>query len=431
MMGSARWEPIARAGLERHRRRLGFSPMPVLPILSSVDHSHCSSRKESSSLYPESFSDHRLRFVLAPVAPHSPDDACHLIGESDCGLVHSSVLLHLESPGSQSVRLFQPLSSDKHRACSVDEECAQVDVPSLADSPEPALLSTGSFLWGQAEEACKLAACRKAQNLTNRSHEGGGRQQPDAWNRHQPLDNWNAGSKSAQLTLDGLDALFEFTDLQAGFSKSQAQRIRYGSAVVFDKSPHPGHDVVGTNGKSQAEFAQDAADGVDASGAIAGPGGAQPVQSRECLLSNRLDRNGMNLLVAMSFEQTFGVGTIGLVASHVGFDIGWRQQQHLVAELTEFSSPVMRHTAGLKEDKGGFALGEKRKELLSGEPMSRGDFAWMMRDRDLEHVLCQINSDGGRISHGLLLSVCQTTRDYGTKAGVAGGVHPITEGHQR
>src|SRR5687768_1872731 len=139
----------------------------------------------------------------------------------------------------------------------------------------------------------------------------------------------------------------------------------------------------------------------------------------------------MDLLVAMSFEQALGVGTIGLVASHVGFDIGRGQQQHLVAELTELSSPVMGHAAGLEEDEGGFALGEEREELLSGESKGFGDLAWVMRDRDLEHVLCQIDSDCGRFSHGLLLSVCQTTRDYATKAGVAGGVHPISEALQR
>lgn len=120
-----------------------------------------------------------------------------------------------------------------------------------------------------------------------------------------------------------------------------------------------------------------------------------------------------------------------LTTPHVGFDIGRGQQQHLVAELTELSSPVMGHAAGLEEDEGGFALGEEREELLSGESMGFGDLAWMMRDRDLEHVLCQIDSDCGRFSHGLLLSVCQTTRDNATKAGVAGGVHPITEASQR
>lgn len=67
MMGSARWEPIARAGLERHMRRLGFFPMPVLPILPSVDHSHCSSREDSSSPYLEIFSDYTRQLHKFPL----------------------------------------------------------------------------------------------------------------------------------------------------------------------------------------------------------------------------------------------------------------------------------------------------------------------------------------------------------------------------
>lgn len=431
MMDSARWEPIAGAGLERRRRRLGFSPMPILPILSSVDHSHCSSREDSSSPYLEIFSGYSLGFVLAAVTPHSPNNAGDFVGQGDRGLVHSSVLLHLQSPCPQPVGMLQPLRSDKHRARSVDEKRSQVDITSLADSPESSLRPAGVFLWSQAEEAREFAAGREAQDPANKGGEGGRRHQPDTRDRHQTLDNRHIGCESTQLLLGGSDALFELTDLQTGLSKSQAQGIGNGAVGVLDQGPDPGYDVVGADRQRQANLAQDAADGVDAGSAVADPGRAEPMQTGECLLRDRLDRDGMDLLVAMSFEQAFGVGTIGLVAPHVGFDIGRGQQQHLVAELTEFSSPMMGHAAGLEEDEGGFALGKEREELFSGESMGCGDLAWMMRDRDLEHVLCQIDSDCGRFSHGLLLSVCQTTRDYGTQAGVAGGVHPISEAQQR
>jgi len=425
MMGSARWEPIAGAGLERRRRRLGFSPMPVLPILSSVDHSHCSSREDSSSPYLEIFSGCSLGFVLAAVTPHSPNNAGDFVGQGDRGLVHSSVLLHLESPGAQSVRLFQALRGHKHRARSMDEQHAQVDIATFTDSPESAFRSAGVLLGSQAEEARKFAAGREAQYPADKGNEGSGRQQPDTGNRHQVLDHRHACRQNTQLALDGLDALLEVADLQARLSESQAQRIGNGAVGILNQGPDLGHDMVSTNRNGQAEFTQDATDGVDASSAVADPGRAQPVQSCDCLLRDGLDRDGMDLLVAMSFKQTLGVGTIGLVAPHVGFDIGRGQQQHLVAELTKFSSPVMGHAAGLEEDEGGFTLGEERKELLSGESKGFSDLAWVMRDRDLEHVLCQIDSDCGRFSHGLLLSVYQTTRDYATKAGVAGGVHPI------
>jgi hypothetical protein len=83
MMGSARREPTAQPGLERHRRNLGFSPTPVLPILPSVDHFHCSQWWEASSLSWKAFSGGDSRFVFGLVTPHSPDDASHLVGQRD------------------------------------------------------------------------------------------------------------------------------------------------------------------------------------------------------------------------------------------------------------------------------------------------------------------------------------------------------------
>jgi hypothetical protein len=426
MMGSARREPIARAGLKRHMRRLGFSPMPVLPILPSVDHSHCSSREESSSPYLEIFSGRGSRFVLAPVAPHSPNDSSDLVCQRDCRLVHTSVLLHLESPGPQPIRMLQPFGSDEDRSRSMDQERTQVDVSLLADSPESALRSTGVLLWSQAKEAGKLTTSRETQDLADKGDKGGGRHQPDTRNRHQVLNHRHAGCQSAQLALGGFDALLEIADLKASFSERQAQGIGDSAISILDQCPDFGYDVVGADRNGQAELAQDAADGVDASCAVGGPSRTQAVQSRKGLLRDGLDRNGMDLLIAMGLEQTLCVAPVGLVAPHVGFDGGGGQQQDLMTELAELPSPVMSHAAGFEEDNGRLALGEERKELLSREPVGLCDLARVVRDRDLKHVLCQINSDCGRFSHGLLLSVCQTTRDYGTKAGVAGGVHPIT-----
>jgi hypothetical protein len=431
MMGSARWEPTGVAGLGRHRRRLGFSPMPVLPILPSVDHSHCSSREEASSPYLEIFSGYGSRFVLAPVAPYSPDDSSDLVGQRDCCLIHPSVLLHLESPGSQPVGMLQPFGSDEHRSRSMDQERTQIDIALLADAPESALRSAGVLLWSQAKEAGKLTASRETQNLADKGDEGGGRYQPDTRNRHQVLNHRHAGCQSAQLALDGFHALLEISDLKASFSERQAQGIGNGAISILDQCPDLGHDVVSTDWDRQAEFPQDATHGVDASGAVADPGGAQPMQGGQCLLRDRLDWNGMDLFVAMGFEQALGVGAVGLVAPYIRLDVGRGQQQDLMTEFAELSSPMMCHAAGLEEDDGGLALGKEGQELLSGKPMGLCDLARVVRDRDLEHVLCQIDSDCGRFSHGLLLSVLQTTRDYGTKAGVAGGVHPITEPPQR
>src|SRR5688572_760588 len=83
MMGSARREPTAEPA-SKARRRLGFTQTPVLPILPSIDHSHCSSREESFfPSYLGSFFCYRPRFVGSAVTPYCPDNSCQFVGQGD------------------------------------------------------------------------------------------------------------------------------------------------------------------------------------------------------------------------------------------------------------------------------------------------------------------------------------------------------------
>lgn len=407
MMGSAHREPTGVGGLERRRRRLGFSPMPVLPIVPSVDHSHCSSRQEASLSYLEGFS----RFVYAPGAPYGPDDAGDLVGQSDRCLIHSSALLHLESPRPQAVGMFQPLRSE-HRSRAMDQERTQVDIALLADSSESTFVPCGFLLRSQAEETSEFPAGWEAQDFADKGDEGSGRNQSHTGNRHQALDYRHAGCQSAQLALDCFDAVLEIANLQAGLSQSQAQGIWDRAVGILDQGPDPGHDMVGTDRQGQAQLAQDAANGVDAGGAVADPGRTKPVQRRQGLLRDGLDRNGVDLFVAMGFEQALSVGAVSLVAPHIGLDVGGGQQQDLVAELSELSSPVMCHATSFKEDDGRLALCKEAQEPSSREPVIFSNLAGVVRHGDLKHVLCQIDSDRRRLSHGLLLSVCKATRQW-------------------
>ncbi len=48
-----------------------------------------------------------------------------------------------------------------------------------------------------------------------------------------------------------------------------------------------------------------------------------------------------------------GVGSVVLLAAHVGFDISRRHQPRVMAKLDQLARPVMRRTAGLEPDNAG------------------------------------------------------------------------------
>jgi hypothetical protein len=86
-------------------------------------------------------------------------------------------------------------------------------------------------------------------------------------------------------------------------------------------------DALGSAGNSDAELSQETAHGVDATGPCSEPGRAQPVQGGQRLLVDRLDGHGLDLLVAMGFEQALGVGSVGLVSRNEGSRMLRREQQ--------------------------------------------------------------------------------------------------------
>ena len=415
MMGSARREPTAysrpqggqaasrlnpNAGLTDHAIRRSVS-------LQFTEGTFSSLTQKSSTLCSQSFG-----LVRRFVDPHSPDDPCDFVGQGDRGFVAAALLLDMQCPGPQLVRLFQILRSNQDCPRSVDQEHAQVRIASLADRPEPACLTTGAFSRRQTEETGEMPAAGKAKNRTNKADERCRRNQADSRDREQPLDHWDLGGQDSQLALGSLDALFKLTDLQASLGKCQSERIGDGALGVLDHCPCLGDHMVSAHWQEQSELAKDPADEIDPGRAVRDPGRAQPVQTSQSLLGNGLDGNWVDVLVPVSFEQALGIAAVGLVPSHIASDVTRGQEQNLVSELLDLASPEVRCAAGLEKDESGLALGEEAQEALAGNPVRLGHLAWMVRDGDLEDVLCQVNSDRSRLHGGLLLSV--DTSDYGT-----------------
>src|SRR5207244_1494033 len=137
------------------------------------------------------------------------------------------------------------------------------------------------------------------------------------------------------------------------------------------------------------------------------------MQRREDLLVHGLYRDGPDVVVAARFQDPFGVGAIGLVASDVRSDVMRRKKHHAVAELVNLAGPVMGGSAGFHDHGRRWLLGHEGQELVSPRAFPANDVAGSLRDRYLEHGLCHIHGDASIVRHdGLLL--CLNSSDSGT-----------------
>jgi hypothetical protein len=111
----------------------------------------------------------------------------------------------------------------------------------------------------------------------------------------------------------------------------------------------------------------------------------------------------VDVLVAERFQQTAGIGAVGLVAKHVGPGGVGREQDDTVAEGLEPAAPVVRRAAGLEKNGGRRLVGAELHEGGPGQPVLLADLAGSDRHRHLENFLGHIDGDGGRFHAGLLL----------------------------
>lgn len=122
----------------------------------------------------------------------------------------------------------------------------------------------------------------------------------------------------------------------------------------------------------------------------------------------------MDILVSESFEEGFGVCTIGLVSGSVGAHGVRREEDNGVSWTPEVSSPVVSGAAGFEQDSGGLALCEEAKELRTREAMVLAYFPVGFGDSNLEDGLCQVNGDDSLVHGGLLLSGLKVIGANGT-----------------
>lgn len=426
MMESARREPIGESTSARSRRSVGFAQTPVLPIVPSIDLSRSSSRWETlvSRL-------HEAGGVGAVVSPYGPGQTCHLARQRRRRFIVASALFNLQSPGLQAVRTLLVLRRQENGPGAVDEKGAQVGVASLRDGSEPSSHAAGIFAGCEAQEAGKVPAGWESRHLSDEADQGCGGDDSNAWNRIQALDYRDLSGKHPELFFDGKNTRFKIADLKARFRQGEPEGVWNLDVGILEQCPGVGNDVPGTDRNVEAKLAQDSADEIDPRRAIGDPCRAQAVESCESLLRHRLDRYGVNLIVAMGLQQSFGISSVGLVPANVGAYVRGREQADVMAEALELPAPEMSGTASFEHDDGRFPFSEEPQELSPGEAVRFCDFAGMAGDCHLEDVLCQINRDRCRLHVDSSFRV-GAWRLWHTGAGlVAGGVHPISEATKR
>jgi len=126
-------------------------------------------------------------------------------------------------------------------------------------------------------------------------------------------------------------------------------------------------------------------------------------------LLDRLHRDRPDIACARRLKQRLRIGSIGLVPLHVGAHVLCRQQPYFDAARANQPRPVVRRAAGLHHHQPHTAVVEPALELRSGETRSLDDLPTAIGQRELEHVLCQIDCDGSSIHFGLLLSLVSLT----------------------
>ena len=335
-------------------------------------------------------------------SPHGPDDARELVGQRDGGLVVTAELLKLEGPGAQAIGSGQAMGVAEDGAGAVDEEHAEVRVTTLADRAEVTGGAAGVFAGSEAEVVGEAAAGAEAVDIADEGEQRGGGEQTDAGDGTEAGHDGEVRGEGGELAFEGAGVGFELLDLGAGVGEGGMQGGGQGGIGPRQELADLRQDEAGAQRDHDAELAQEAAQGIEAGGAGGEPGGAQAVESGERLLIHRLDGDGVDVLVAESFEESAGVSAVGLVAQDVGAGGMGRQENDLVAIALGEAGPEVGRAAGFEEHGGGGQLGEEGTEAGAGEAAALVDVAGLLGDSDFEDCLGEVDGNGRTIHGGLL-----------------------------
>ena len=129
------------------------------------------------------------------------------------------------------------------------------------------------------------------------------------------------------------------------------------------------------------------------------------MQDQRRLLRLALDRDKAHRGPAHRLADRRRVGRVVLLPPDIGLDILRRHQPDLVPECRELARPVMRRGAGLHADQTAPQPGEERHHLPTPQRLAQHHLACCIHCVDLKHLLGQIETDRGNLTHGWLPSL--------------------------
>ena len=277
----------------------------------------------------------------------------------------------------------------------MDEQGSNVDVALFCDFAEVASVAGAGLASGQAEPAAEVLAIGKAFWITDGGDERGAGEEPHTGDGLQALDIGIGFGQGLELALDPKHVDLKGCDLieHAG---EDALEWPWNVGVVDEVSCLLLGEL-GPERDGEAEFAEEAAQAVDALRAGVFPLLANAVQLLEHLLLDRADRDGLDVVATMGFEQGLGIGAVGFAAAAIGRGVLGGEQSQLVAEGLGGASPEVSGAAGFEQDEGGRLSSKEGREGLTGKPVTFEDTMMLIGDSDFEDILCQVDGDDFRL----------------------------------
>ena len=105
------------------------------------------------------------------------------------------------------------MREQQRRACTVGEQHPQIAVTAFGDAAEMAGLSGAVFARCETQPGSELSCARKAVDVGDRADHGGGDDDADAGDGHEPLDVGVRFGDRGELSIELFDALLEAADL--------------------------------------------------------------------------------------------------------------------------------------------------------------------------------------------------------------------------
>src|SRR4051795_591197 len=338
--------------------------------------------------------------INAPLDQQGPDNAGRLVGQ---GHGDQHLRLARQHPRQPRARGCAALTGPAdHRTRAEDEQTPDGPLAHLRDCAEP-LLAAGRFLQGrQPEPGGEVAPGPEALRRGHQGRDRGGRDRTDAWDRHQPARHGVGLRALGDLGLQRLDLRLQGLEGADQHFQDGASAFRYGGVRILDMGDH-GLGVRDTLGKNVAVLGQVPAQGVDALCALTHQEitGAEHDPVRLLLLA--FHRHEAHARPLGGFADRLGIRPVVLLPLHVRLDVGRRDQAHGVAQLAEFTRPVMPPGAGLHRHRAGRLGGEECEPLRPHQALAEYHTAGRVCPVRLENPLRNIQSDRVSLSHGCLL----------------------------